>query len=77
MPQVHCPQSVHASLQVAIDGATVGEGFIHQILLIPLFALFGENVQTAGEMKNNVALAEVASGTEFVASTCSMQCVCV
>lgn len=48
MPEVHGTKALHASLQVAIDGAAVREGFVHQILLVALFALFGQYVQAAG-----------------------------
>lgn len=48
MPEVHGAEALHPSLQIAIDRTTVREWLVHQLLLIALFALVGQDVQAAG-----------------------------
>lgn len=45
---MHGAQALHPTLQVAINRTAVGEGLVHQLLLIALLALLGQDVQAAG-----------------------------
>jgi len=46
VPEVHGAQALHPTLQVAINRTAVGEGLVHQLLLIALLALVGQDVHT-------------------------------
>lgn len=48
MAEVHCPQALHATLQIAVDGAAVGKGLVHEVLLVALLTLVRQDVQAAG-----------------------------
>lgn len=48
MTEVHGAQALHPTLQVAVNRTAVGEGLVHQLLLIALLTLLGQDVQAAG-----------------------------
>lgn len=62
MPEVHGAEALHPSLQIAIDRTTVREWLVHQLLLVALFALVGQDVQAAGGDRSKTDRNGISSG---------------
>lgn len=71
MAEVHCPQALHAPLQIAVDGAAVGEGLVHEVLLVALLALLRQDVQAAGGRSTEIKKVRISQSRSRSHESCS------